>query len=309
MKNYPAYALVAALLTACGGEGPSPEAASTPAPGSTAAEVPARPDVTDPPERLAAVLAAQPEEVAARYPWRHPGETLAFFGIEPGMTVVEVLPGGGWYTRLLLPYLGEAGHLIGADYPIALYRNFNFMTDEALAKKEDWAATWPAQAAAWASNPGPKLSAFALNSLPDAMHGTADAVLFIRAFHNMARFADKGDFVGQALADAYAVLKPGGTVGVVQHRAPADATDAWADGSRGYLKQDWLIQRIEDAGFELVATSEVNANPADQPGEEDIVWRLAPSFATSQDDPERREELAAIGESDRMTLKFIKPGG
>ena len=102
------------------------------------------------------------------------------------------------------------------------------------------------------------------------------------------------------------MLKDGGLVGVVQHRAPESASDEWANGSRGYLKQSAVIAMFEDAGFQLVARSEINANPKDQPGEEDIVWRLPPSLRTSQENPELREAMLAIGESDRMTLLFRK---
>jgi len=103
------------------------------------------------------------------------------------------------------------------------------------------------------------------------------------------------------------VLKPGGTMGVVQHHAREDMSDEFADGSHGYLKKSFVIAAAEQAGFEFVAESDINANPNDQPGEEDIVWRLPPSFATSAEDPELKAKLAAVGESNRMTLKFRKP--
>jgi len=102
------------------------------------------------------------------------------------------------------------------------------------------------------------------------------------------------------------MLKPDGLVGVEQHRAPETATDAWADGSHGYLKQSAVIAMFEQAGFKLVGTSEINANPKDQPASEDTVWRLPPALRGSEDDPRRREAMLAIGESDRMTLLFRK---
>ncbi|MFM7784669.1 MAG: methyltransferase, partial [Gammaproteobacteria bacterium] len=109
-----------------------------------------------------------------------------------------------------------------------------------------------------------------------------------------------------ALADIRTLLKPGGIVGVEAHRAPESAPDAWASGEQGYVKQSAVIAAFQTAGFELVGSSEMNANPKDQPTEQDSVWRLPPSLATSKDDPELRAAMQAIGESDRMTLKFRK---
>ena len=258
---------------------------------------------------LEQILANQPEEAQARYQFRNPAETIEFFGIEPGMTVVEALPGGGWYTRILLPYLGEDGKVIGADYSKDMYPLFGFFDEEFLASKETWVEDWPEQAQAWRDTDSATVDAFALGSLPEDMAGTADAVLFIRALHNLARFESEGAHLSNALADAYTVLKPGGIVGIVQHEARPDMPDDWADGSRGYLKQDFVIQQMENAGFEFVAASEINANPKDQPTTEDVVWRLPPSYATSGDDEELRARMEAIGESNRMTLKFRKPQG
>lgn len=258
-------------------------------------------------ERLAAVLAAQPEEVQARYSWRHPQETLEFFGIAPGMTVVEALPGGGWYSKILLPYLGPQGGYIGADYAEDMYPLFGFFPEEQLKKKATWVADFTAEATGWAGTDGPPVAAFAFGALPESMHGTADAVLFVRALHNLARFEEPGGYLTAALRDAYAVLKPGGVVGVVQHEARPDMPDAWAGGSNGYLKRDFVIGRFEQAGFEFVGASEINQNDKDQPGETDIVWRLPPTLATSGEDPELRAQLEAVGESNRMTLKFRKP--
>ncbi|MBT8094962.1 MAG: methyltransferase [Gammaproteobacteria bacterium] len=256
---------------------------------------------------LEALLAAQPEEVRARYAFRNPGETLEFFGIEPGMTVVEGLPGGGWYTKLLLPWLGAEGRLIGADYPMAIWPNFNFGTEEFIAKRSTWLTDWPAGAEEWRGESGASIEAVVMGSLPEKFHGTADVVFFPRVLHNLANYESQGGFLTMALADAFAVLKPGGTFGVVQHHARDDMSDEFADGSHGYLKKSFVIAVAEAAGFEFVAESDINANPKDQPTEEDIVWRLPPSFATSGDDEELRAKYAAVGESNRMTLKFRKP--
>lgn len=258
-------------------------------------------------ERLAAVLNAQPAEVQARYGWRHPQETLEFFGVAPGMTVVEALPGSGWYTRILLPYLGLGGRLVGADYSLDMYPLFGFFSEEQLKEKDTWVAQFTADAGEWAGEDGAAVAAFVFGKMPEAMKGQADAVLFIRALHNLARFEGQGGFLTAALKDAYDVLKPGGIVGVVQHQAGDAMSDDWANGSHGYLKQDFVIQRMEAAGFEFLGASDINHNEKDQPGADDMVWRLPPTLATSRDNPELRAEMEAIGESNRMTLKFRKP--
>lgn len=256
---------------------------------------------------LASVLAALPEDMQARYQYRHPQETIEFFGIEPGMTLVEGLPGRGWYTKVLLPYLGAEGHLVGANYAMDMWPNFSFGTEEFMEKQKTWVTDWPADAEEWRGDAGATVSAFILGSMPADMAGTADVVFFPRVLHNLARFESEGGFLTAALADAYAVLKPGGTFGVVQHHARDEMSDEFADGSHGYLKKSFVIAAAESAGFEFVAESDINANPADQPTEEDIVWRLPPSLGTSGENPELRAELEAIGESNRMTLKFRKP--
>lgn len=259
--------------------------------------------------RLARVLAAQAPEIQARYDARHPQQTLEFFGITPGMTVVEALPGGGWYSRILMPYLGEQGTLVGANYPVELFRQFDFATEEFMAGLAGWLETFPQEAAEWCSEDCAAVRGFFFGDLAAESQGTADAVLFIRALHNMARFQNQGvdDFLDQAFADAFAVLKPGGVLGIVQHEAPADADEAWATGGAGYLKRDFLIAQAEAAGFELEAASDINANEADQPTSSDVVWRLAPALGTTEEGTPEREAMAAIGESNRMTLKFRKP--
>lgn len=259
------------------------------------------------PVSLAALLAAQPEEVQARYAFRHPQETLEFFGIEPGMAVVEGLPGRGWYTKLLLPYLGEEGRLTGANYALPMWPNFSFATEEFLKKQSTWVTDWPADAEAWRGESGARIEAFHMGTMPEEMRGTADVVFFARVLHNLARFESEGGYLTAALADAYTVLKPGGVFGVVQHHARDEMSDEFADGSHGYLKKSFVIAQAEAAGFEFVAESDINANPADLPTEDDIVWRLPPTFATSADNEELKAEYAAVGESNRMTLKFRKP--
>jgi predicted methyltransferase len=256
---------------------------------------------------LAQILAAQPAEVQARYEWRHPQQTLEFFGIKPGMNVVEAYPGEGWYTKILLPYLGQDGSLIGADYALSMWPKFEMMSPEDLEARKTWVSTWTAEAQTWGGANGAVVSAFVFGDMPPAFKGTADAVLFIRALHNFARFNSDGGYLDQALKDAFDVLKPGGIVGIVQHQAPEDSSAEFADGSHGYLKKSFVMKAMQDAGFEFVAESAINENPKDQPGPDDIVWRLPPNLATSKDNPELAAQMKAIGESNRMTLKFRKP--
>ncbi|NND81670.1 MAG: class I SAM-dependent methyltransferase [Gammaproteobacteria bacterium] len=258
-------------------------------------------------EALAKVLAAQSDEHKARHIYRHPGETLRFFGIRPGMRVAEALPGGGWYSKVLLPYLGSDGALLGVDYNMSMWPNFSFATDEFTAKRKTWPTTWPEEAQAWRGEAGATVSATTFGNISDDTKGSYDAFLFIRALHNLARYEDKGGYLSQALNDAFALLKPGGVVGIVQHEARADRPDSWADGSNGYLKKSFVIKAMRKAGFTLVDQLDINENVKDQANEGDIVWRLPPSLATSREDPELREKMQAIGESNRMTLLFEKP--
>lgn len=259
--------------------------------------------------KLAAVLAAQPDEAKARYEYRHPQQTIEFFGIKPGMTVVEGLPGSGWYSKILLPYLGADGHLIGVNYPLDLWPNFPFANEEFMAEMSQWLEKWPADAEEWRGEDGASVDAFWFGALPEEMAGTADVVFFVRMLHNVWRFQSegKGDYLDMALNDAYDVLKPGGVLGVVQHHARDDMSDEWANGSHGYMKKQFVIDRVVAAGFEFVGESDINANDKDRPSGDDIVWRLPPSYATSREDPELKAQYEAIGESNRMTLKFKKP--
>lgn len=265
-------------------------------------------DLTQNENKLDAVLAEQSDKNKERFDARNPKETLMFFGIEPGMTVVEALPGGGWYTKILLPYLGEEGKVVGVDYALEMWPEFGGFADEAFIKgKQTWPATWTASANEWRVEGDASVTAFAFQNRDTSMDGQADAALFIRAMHNLSRFEAEGDYLTKALADTKALLKSGGIVGVVQHQGPESAEDDWADGNNGYLKKSQLIAAFEDAGFEFVAESDVNENPLDNPTSEDQVWRLSPTLGTSRDNEELRKTLAAIGESNRMTLKFRKP--
>jgi len=206
--------------------------------------------------------------------------------------------------------LVDEGHLVGMDYSLKMWPEFGGFADaEFIEKKKSWAAEWVAGAQDWRAGSQGDISAFTFGGRDSAMDGKVDAVLFIRAMHNLSRFEDKGGYLTDALADTKALLKPGGIVGVVQHQSPESNDDDWAKGSNGYLKKSTLIAKFEAAGFEFVKDSAVNENPKDVPSSEkkDIVWRLPPSLGTSRDNPELKAQMEAIGESNRMTLLFKKP--
>jgi predicted methyltransferase len=294
--------LAALALTACGNAESDKSATS-----EVADKVKATMKVAVDGAKLEAILEAGDEKAKARYEARNPKETLTFFEIAPGMTVVEVLPGGGWYTKILLPYLGEDGKVIGVDYALDMWPEFGgFATPEFIENKKTWPQDWTAKAKEWGGEGSADVTAFAFSNRDTSLDGTADAVLFIRGLHNLSRFQDEGDYMTKALADTHALLKPGGLVGVVQHQAREDRDDEWATGSNGYLKKSAVIAAFDAAGFDLVAESDINENPKDQAKKGDGVWRLPPTLGTSRDDEALREEMKAIGESHRMTLKFKK---
>lgn len=230
--------------------------------------------------------------------WRSPLETLSFFGIEPDMTIVEVFPGnGGWYSQILTPLTAERGRLIGATYPESLFRQMFSTWDEAAAERTGADIT---QMGRYLSVAGVEsaqpIVGYAIDDIPDRENGQADAVLYFRAMHHLFRFDEP--VIDAALAETYDVLASGGVVGVVQHRAPEDADPGFANGNNGYLKQSDVVAAFERAGFVFEEASEINANPNDSA--DSFVWRLPP---TTTDNPETQ----AIGESDRMTLRFRKP--
>jgi len=252
---------------------------------------------------LQAVIAGRSAEDRARDAARHPVETLTFFQVRPGMSVAEVLPGSGWYTRILAAYLGPQGTLYGVNYNDRMWPLFPWATDAAVAERIAATGAFADNVAGYTDN-GIHAEGFTFATLPDESLGTVDRVLIIRALHNLNRFEAQAGTRSQALAAVRAMLRPGGLVGVVQHRLPESAPAGGSDGSRGYLKQSDVIAMFAAAGFELVASSEINANPADRPGPDEVVWRLPPSLNDSAGDPARRAAMEAIGESDRMTLLF-----
>ena len=254
------------------------------------------------------VLAALPADATARIPYRHPKETLEFFGIAPGMTVVDTVPGDIWYAGILAAYLGPQGKVIGADRPLSVWEWFGpeYAPPEFLAEQVNWPQTWPAEQAAKHGTDGASFGAVTFGSVPPEMAETADAVMIVREIHNIMGADESGVLVANVLGEIHMMLKPGGVFGIVQHRAPESASDAWANGENGYVKQSAIVAAAEAAGFTLEATSDVNANPNDQPTEEDAVWRLPPTLDGAEEDETLRAAMMAIGESDRMTLKFRK---
>ncbi|MFC4699106.1 class I SAM-dependent methyltransferase [Glaciecola siphonariae] len=258
-------------------------------------------------EQLAGVVLDRAADKRARDASRHPVQTLSFFHLEPSMRVAEALPGTGWYSEIIANYLGENGALYGINYNESMWPLFGFFTPERIEQMSARTAAFPELVANLADN-GITAGGFTFDTAPKNLNSTLDRVLFVRALHNLARFESEAGTLSQALKVTYELLKDDGLVGVVQHRAPANADDKWADGSAGYLKESFVIERFEDAGFELVAKSEINANSKDKPTTDDIVWRLPPSFNGTGDDPAKRAAVEAIGESDRMTLLFKKKG-
>ena len=242
---------------------------------------------------LAAAAAAPSRTPAnvARDRYRHPVETLAFFGVEPNDTVVEIWPGGGWYTEVLAPYLASGGgRLILATVDSQL---------GGVAKLRD---AHPAVYGTLATATFPAFDA-AATRVPD---GTADVVLTFRNVHNWRmgyQREDKQDYAPEAFRQIYAMLKPGGILGVVDHRLPESAS-AERERNSGYIKVSTVQQLAQQAGFELVGSSEVNANARDSADWPDGVWTLPPALRLKDKD---RDRYLAIGESDRMTLKFRKP--
>jgi len=208
--------------------------------------------------------------------YRHPKETLTFFGIKPDMTVVELNPGGGWYTEILANYIHYPGTLITAqgDYYMEKFK-----------KKMDSSSMYG------------RVEIVSLNSI-FAKENSVDAVITFRNLHNWL-----GPQIESIFSNSFKVLKPGGKFGVVEHRANS-GTDLETMKKSGYVTEDHAIQVALKHGFKLLAKSEINANPKDTKDHPKGVWTLPPSLRLEDLDKQRYIE---IGESDRMTLLFIKP--
>jgi predicted methyltransferase len=234
---------------------------------------------------------------------RHPQQTIEFFGLKPGMRVAEVLPGGGWYTKILAPLVGVDGAIYAVNYDDEMWARFGFFNETQIAERIASSEQFAAKVNGFPGAEKVTAKGYAFGRIDSSLNDTIDAVVFFRALHHLSRFESAAGTFTTALTETYALLKPGGIVGVVQHRAPESADDKWANGDNGYLKQSYVINMFSQHGFELVASDEVNANLKDIPGPKDYVWRLPPSLRTSE---ENKAAMAEIGESDRMTLKFVK---
>jgi predicted methyltransferase len=228
-------------------------------------------------------------ENKARDEYRNPAETLTFFGIEPDMTVVEIYPGRGWYTEILAPYLKDGGKLIAAEHPgdpgyEAVQKSLAAFDEKVKAAPDLYGAIERTKMA---------------KDQDIAPEGTADLVLTFRNVHSWIG----SNTADEAFASMFKALKPGGVLGLVAHREDADVPqDSMARS--GYVTEETVIALAKKAGFELEARSEINANPKDTKDHPNGVWTLPPSLRLGDKD---REKYVAIGESDRMTLKFVKP--
>ena len=243
-------------------------------------------------DALKAAIASKdrtPENVV-RDSARHPYETLTFFGIKPNMTVVELSPGGGWYTEILAPYLRDKGKLIAAgESPTSASEGAKRYAAR-LTKKLEANAGMYSKVQRGVFEPGSSINFAPANSV--------DLVVTFRNLHNWTSLGD--DKLKEVFKGVHTALKPGGVFGVVDHRMPASKP---AKADSGYLHEAAVIKMIEGAGFKLAAKSEVNANPKDTADHNKGVWSLPPVMANKDVD---KEKYMAIGESDRMTLKFVK---
>ncbi|MDN3380106.1 MULTISPECIES: class I SAM-dependent methyltransferase [unclassified Pseudoalteromonas] len=233
------------------------------------------------------------ERNAERDQYRHPVQTLEFFGFKPSMTVVEIAPGGGWYSEILAPALKEHGTYYAAHFPadssVGYYQRSLAGFKKKVAEDERFSKV--------------KITEFAPSSHLDiAPAGSADMVLTFRNVHNWYMSKDK-EAAANAFKSFYTALKSGGTLGVVEHRLPEERADEMQKSS-GYMKQSVVIELAKKAGFELEASSDINANSLDTADHPKGVWTLPPSLRLGEQDAAKYK---AIGESDRMTLKFKKP--
>ena len=232
-------------------------------------------------------------EQSVRDVYRHPTQTLEFFGLEPDMTVVEISPGGGWYTSILNPIVKEQGKFYAAHFHV--FEGAPGFYQRSLSGFKEKVQNNPLFS-------GVEITEFhhskALNVAPQ---GSADMVLTFRNVHNW--YMGGGDAgVENAFKAFNKALKKGGVLGVVDHRLPEHMDEA-AQKRSGYMKQSYVVEAAEKAGFKLVASSEINANPKDTTQHPRGVWTLPPRLALGD---ENKDKYMAIGESDRMTLKFVK---
>jgi predicted methyltransferase len=242
-------------------------------------------------QRLDPILKAPHRSAAnvARDGYRHPLETLGFFGIRDDSTVVEILPGsGGYYMEILAPYLKQRGRYIAAGRDQTAAAPY-------LADHQKLLARLAAEPALYENV---LVTQFDADRHAIAPPGSADFVLTFRNLHN---WIERNEIDG-ALRAFHRALKPGGVLGVVDHRGRTDLTQE-AQMKTGYVREDYAIAMIEKAGFKLAGASEVNANPKDTKSHPEGVWTLPPGYRLKDKD---RAKYAAIGESDRFTLKFVR---
>jgi predicted methyltransferase len=261
---------------------------------------PSAPPASRPPPRDAATAAAieralagdhRSAESRARDAFRHPVDTLLFFGLEPDMTVVEVWPGAeGWYTEVLAPVLAGRGRLFAALMPP---QPDNEYVTASLRRYEDKLASRPDL---YGTVTVTRLGADVFDVAPA---GSADMVVTFRNLHNWMNLG----FAKEAVAEMVRALKPGGVLGVVEHRGPPEKPQD-PRAANGYVSEQYAIDLITSVGFVLEARSEINANPKDTKDYEQGVWALPPTYRAGKRD---REKYEAIGESDRFTLRFRKP--
>ncbi len=286
-------------ITACSGDTDAP---STP----IEAETPPVVETVDAgPLSLTEAVAGdwRSDDEKARDSWRNPARTLEFFEVEPSETVIEIWPGGGWYSNVLAPYLASGdGTLVAAVW------DTNVFEGDRLARIEqriaDFKAVYEADPDLFGTL---EYSAFSAQSGPLAEAESVDTILTFRNVHNWMG----GDYTAKFFTDAYAALKPGGVLGVVEHRLPSSAEQNPRAAS-GYVHEDFVKALAASAGFEYDGSSEINANPRDTADHPFGVWTLPPVSRTSDRDGNTPDgfdaaNYAAIGESDRMTLKFKKP--
>jgi len=296
MKKIACLLPLAFALAACGApETPAPAAAPDKAP----VDQPASPP---PPQSAQAMFSAKLDQVLAgdwrspankaRDAYRHPKQTLEFFGLKPGDTVVEITPGGGWYAEILAPLMKGSGTYVAA------VAKPTRPDGEAASDKAKLEQRFAGDAERFGEA---KVVEFDGSAPVFGPAGSADVVLTFRNVHNWVA----GDTAAAKFKAFFDVLKPGGTLGVVDHRAAAGADPEKLKDS-GYLPQDLVVKLATDAGFELVDKSEINANPKDTKDYPKGVWTLPPTLALGDQD---RQKYLDIGESDRMTLKFRKPQG
>jgi predicted methyltransferase len=258
--------------------------------GFAASSIAVRADVSHPDPALVSAIASPARSAAAvaRDPARHPVEELTFFGLAPAMTVVELWPGGGYWTDILGPYLASGGH-----YYIALPAPGNAEEDAGVKR-------FRARIAAEKDRLGTlHETMLGVGHFDVAPPGSADLVVTFRNLHN---WMDEG-YADQALAGIFKALKPGGVLGVEDHRGRNDQPQD-PKAKSGYVRQDFAIALIKKAGFEFVGSSEVNANPRDTKDWVDGVWTLPPTLSQVEKD---RARYVAIGEADNFVLKFRKP--